>query len=71
MKKLLHVEGMMCQNCAKHVREALQRVPGVTAAEVDLEAKTATATLASDVEDAALRDAVTEEGYEVASIEAL
>ena len=25
----LHVEGMTCNNCARHVTEALQSVPGV------------------------------------------
>jgi len=38
MSVLLKIEGMTCQNCARHVREALQEVPGVAYAEVDLDA---------------------------------
>ena len=41
MKKVLHVEGMMCQMCVKHVTQALKNVAGVEAVEVSLEAKTA------------------------------
>jgi len=33
----LKIGGMTCQNCARHVREALQEVPGVEYAEVDLD----------------------------------
>jgi Cu+-exporting ATPase len=38
MTSLLKITGMTCQNCARHVREALQEVPGVEYAEVDLDA---------------------------------
>lgn len=37
MTSNLKIEGMTCQNCARHVREALQGVPGVEYAEVDLD----------------------------------
>jgi P-type Cu+ transporter len=33
----LHVRGMTCQNCARHVREALEAVPGVAQATVTLD----------------------------------
>lgn len=32
----LKITGMTCGSCQKHVREALQAVPGVSAAQVDL-----------------------------------
>ncbi len=35
---LLRVEGMSCQNCARHVREAAESVPAVLSAVVNLEA---------------------------------
>jgi Cu+-exporting ATPase len=38
MTNILKISGMSCQNCARHVREALQEVPGVEYAEVDLDA---------------------------------
>ena len=34
-KTLLAVQGMTCGNCARHVTEALQSVPGVAFAAVD------------------------------------
>jgi Cu+-exporting ATPase len=37
MTNVLKIGGMSCQNCARHVREALQGVPGVDYAEVDLD----------------------------------
>ena len=70
MKKVLHVEGMMCQMCVKHVTQALKNVAGVEAVEVSLEAKTAAVTLGAEVEDAVLAKAVTDAGYEVTGVEA-
>ena len=66
MEKKVIVEGMMCQNCVKHVSKALNGLPGVTAV-VDLDSKTATVT--GDVSDDAIRAAVAEAGYEVSSIQ--
>lgn len=36
MLTTLRVEGMTCNGCVRHVREALRGVPGVAAVEVDL-----------------------------------
>ena len=38
----LSVKGMHCQKCVARVKEALEGVEGVTAAEVDLEKESAT-----------------------------
>ena len=64
MEKKLLVEGMMCNHCKATVEKALSGVPGVTSAVVDLEAKTATVSLAEDVADSALFDAVKAKGFE-------
>ena len=64
MQKKLNVEGMMCQNCVKHVTKALEGVAGVQKADVDLDAKSAVVDLTGDVDDQALIDAVVEAGYE-------
>ena len=37
MTTVLHVEGMSCQNCARHVRDAIQSLPGISYARVDLD----------------------------------
>ena len=71
MKKVLIVEGMMCAHCQAHVQKALAGVEGVTEAVVDLESKKATVTLAQDVADQVLLDAVTEAGYTPVSCETL
>ena len=67
MKKTLVVEGMMCEHCKMHVEKALAGVAGVDSAQVDLEKKTATVSMAEDVADQVLMDAVTEAGYEPVS----
>ena len=70
MKKVVHVEGMGCQNCVKHVREALEGLDGVSGAEVSLETNTAVITLTKDVADTAIIAAIDEAGYDVSKIEA-
>ncbi|MCI9472719.1 MAG: heavy metal translocating P-type ATPase [Flavonifractor sp.] len=65
MEKKIVIEGMMCAHCQAHVEKALNALPGVTAT-VDLAAKTATVT--GQAEDAALKAAVEEAGYQVVSI---
>ena len=65
------VRGMTCQNCARHVREALQSIPGVSTASVNLEQQSATVRWAAEAKpnvDAAMR-AVNEAGYEAKAIE--
>ena len=64
MEKKLLIEGMMCNHCKMTVEKALGAVPGVTAAAVDLAAKTATVTLDADVADEALFSAVKAKGFE-------
>lgn len=70
MKKLIHVEGMGCQNCVHHVKEALEGLDGVSAADVSLESNTALITLTQDVADSAIISAIEDAGYDVANIEA-
>ncbi len=66
MEKKLTIEGMMCKNCVAHVTKALNALPGVTAA-VDLDSKTAT--VSGNADEAALRHAVEEAGYQVTAIQ--
>lgn len=65
MAKTVVIEGMMCQHCVKHVSDALNSLPGVTA-EVDLDSKSAVVN--GDVTDEALTKAVVDAGYEVVEI---
>ena len=68
MKKELMIEGMMCQNCVKHVTHALDGIPGATDVQVSLENKKATVNVPESVTDEALKAAVTEAGYKVTGI---
>jgi len=68
MKKTLSIEGMSCGHCVNHVKNALSEVAGVASAEVDLGAKRAIVS-GDALDDAVLKAAVAEVGYEVVAIE--
>ncbi len=68
MKKVMHIEGMVCGHCQKRVEDALNEIEGVKA-EVDLEAKIANVEVNEDMDNSVLKDAVTEAGYDVIDIE--
>jgi len=65
------ISGMTCSNCARHVTEAIQSVPGVRTATVSLEAKSASVRWAADVEPdvGVVMRAVHEAGYEASPAE--
>jgi len=69
----LSVTGMTCGNCARHVTEALQSVPGVRAATVSLESNAATVQWVADAapDVPALLRSVGEAGFEARVVEAL
>jgi copper chaperone CopZ len=58
------VEGMTCAHCVLSVREEVEEVAGVEAVDVDLDSGRLVVTGAG-VDDAAVRTAVEEAGYEV------
>jgi copper chaperone CopZ len=58
VKTTLSIEGMTCQACVARVREALEEVEGVSAADVDLSAGSATVTHDEDADAARLIEAV-------------
>lgn len=60
----LSVSGMTCGNCARHVAEAIQSVPGVGSASVRLDAGQATVRWQASPNIPAVVKAVTEAGYE-------
>lgn len=69
MKKILYVEGMVCNNCVSHVTEALLEIDGVAGADVVLEPKTATVTMEKEIADEVLKAAVVEAGYDVTVVQ--
>lgn len=65
-KLTLPVEGMTCGHCVRTVTEALERIPGVRSARVDLSAKTATVERTDPgVKYDALKQAIVAAGYSV------
>ena len=62
----LKISGMTCGACVSHVSKALQGAPGVQSAVVDLASATARVE-GENLDLAALRAAVEEEGYGAAS----
>ena len=59
------VEGMSCGHCEAAVRDEVRRVSGVESVEVDLGAKQVV--VRGDFEDAAVRAAIDDAGYESAA----
>jgi copper chaperone CopZ len=57
------VAGMTCEHCVRSVTEEVSDVAGVTGVEVDL--ASGTVTVNGVVDDAAVRTAVAEAGYQV------
>ncbi len=62
----LRVEGMTCAHCALSVREEVAEVPGVSSVDVDLASGRLTVH-GRGVDGGAVREAVAEAGYRVAS----
>ena len=60
------VPGIHCGHCEAAVRRELEAVEGVESVAVDLESKLVSVT-GRDLDDAALRAAIDEAGYEVAA----
>lgn len=65
MKTTLHIEGMMCQHCQKHVHDALAAMDGVTDVTVNLEGKTADVTATKDITTDEFAKVITDAGYEL------
>ena len=60
------VVGMTCGHCVSSVTEEVAQVPGVTDVNVDLASGGLTVISNGDMDDAAVRAAVEEAGYQVA-----
>ena len=60
------VVGMTCGHCVTAVTEEVSQLPGVTAVDVDLASGGLTVTSETQVDEADVRSAVEEAGYEVA-----
>lgn len=61
------VAGMSCGHCASSVRGEVGQIPGVTAVEVDVTSGTVVIDSQGPLDEAAIRTAVEEAGYRLAS----
>ena len=59
---VLGVDGMTCQNCQRHVENALNTLPD-TLAEVNLSARNVTVWTKADADEEAIRKAIRDAGY--------
>lgn len=68
MEETLKVKGMMCAHCEAHVKEALEKIDGVTEAKADHEACEVVVKMSAPVAEDVLAAAVKEAGYEFEGI---
>ena len=61
--KLIEIEGLHCENCAKKVKNALFGLPEVEDVEVNLSDKNAKVTLNEEVDDLLIADVVNGAGH--------
>lgn len=65
MMIVIGVNGMMCENCKKHVEKAIKRVKGVKNAKVSLENKNVTIKYSDkETNEEEIKKAILEAGYE-------
>ena len=69
MKKIVHLDGMCCEHCAKRVENALSVVGGVVSVDVKFKKNLAVIRSREEVSNDEITKVVTEVGYTVQSIE--
>ena len=71
MKKKVFIEGMSCEHCVNHVKEALNELEGVTSVYVSLEDKMAMLESSITIGDGDIQYIIGDAGYDVSRIELL
>ncbi|MEG1870698.1 MAG: heavy metal-associated domain-containing protein [Peptostreptococcaceae bacterium] len=69
MLKKISIQGMSCNKCVAHVKEALEELKDAKTIEVDLQGKYAKVDTTSDDEE--IKEKIDDAGYDVISIENL
>lgn len=65
MNQTINVTGMTCQNCVRHVSQALGALPGVRSVSVDLQSASAEIETDRELTASELRAALDDAGYEL------
>lgn len=68
MKKVARIKGMTCAHCQKRVEDTLNKLPGLTG-KVNLKKEEALITVNGSWDEKLVREAISDAGYEVVSIE--
>ena len=69
MEKTLKITGMMCEHCQMHTKKALEALDGVTTVDVSYKTGICVVTMDKDIPDDVLKQAVTNQGYDVTDIQ--
>lgn len=68
IKKVINIEGMMCEHCKAKVEKSLLELDGITKVKVSLKDKTATIYSSVSIPDEDIIDTINKLDYKVASI---
>ncbi len=62
-EKTLKIEGMMCTNCERHVKEALEKIDGVESASADHTKSCAVVKITKEIPDSEFEKIISDAGY--------
>lgn len=68
LKRVVKIDGMSCNHCAKTVENTLLSIDGITKAKVNLKEKTAIIILDSNIDNNIIKDKINELEYKVLDI---
>lgn len=68
MKQFISIEGMSCNHCVNHVKEALSSIDGVKKADVNLHKNNAIIESDIEINDALIIQSIKDVGYNVIEI---
>jgi len=68
---IVKIDGMSCQNCVRHVTEALEEIPGVGSVSVSLEESQAVVESEGSIGEDQINAVIDEAGYTVVSVSPL
>lgn len=70
-RKIIHIEGMSCEHCAKKVETALEDLVDIEKAKVNLKKRCAIVTYQNSVDEVLLQNTIEKLGYTVTGVKEL
>lgn len=67
-KKIITIEGMHCEHCAKKVSETLKNIPNINKVKVNLSKKEATIISKVEIDNQTIQDSFKELDFQITSI---